>query len=60
MDTLDNGVHRQHGHQIMLNADSAVTALSAAIAVVGLVVALEKGLIAAVRLDKALGAELGF
>jgi hypothetical protein len=37
-----------------------MTALTTAITVVGLVVILEKGLIAAVRFGKALAAELGF
>jgi hypothetical protein len=37
-----------------------MTALGTAIAVIGLVVVLEEGLVAVVRVGKALGAELGF
>jgi hypothetical protein len=46
--------------RIVLDAPSTMTALGTAIVVVGLIVSLEKGLIAAVRFGKALGAELGF
>jgi hypothetical protein len=43
----------------VLDAHSTVTALTTAIAVVGLLVTLGKGLIAVVRVGKALAAELG-
>jgi hypothetical protein len=60
MDTLDNGVHWATRSSIVLDAPSTITALGTAIAVVSLVVTLGKGLIGAVRVGKALGAEIGF
>jgi hypothetical protein len=44
----------------VLDAYPLLTSLGAAVAVVGLFVALEKRLIAALRFGKELGAELGF
>jgi hypothetical protein len=44
---------------VVLDAPSTMAALGSAIAVVGLLVTLGKGLIAVVRVGKALAAELG-